>query len=85
MIFETIGWIGTISYLAAYLLLSLHYFKAQHTVYQLMNVLGGICLSANALRLNDGPGFVTNFAWMGIGLFATIQILRNRFKAGNPQ
>ncbi|MBX2841865.1 MAG: hypothetical protein KTR26_08835 [Flammeovirgaceae bacterium] len=83
MIFEIIGWAGAIVYIIAYLLLSINKLKSQSVIYQAMNVIGGLCLVINAIHLSDGPTFFLNFVWMLIGLFAVLNIIRNRRKVGD--
>ncbi len=73
--FEIIGWIGAVSYLLAYWLLSNGKMHAKQRVYQLMNILGAACLMANALCLSDWPNFVTNLLWGGIGALAYYRIV----------
>jgi len=79
-LYEIIGWIGAFLFIIAYLLLSLNVLKADKIPYQLMNVLGAICLVINSVDLDDYPNFVTNIIWMGIGLFAIFNIARKKEK-----
>ncbi|WP_157637955.1 CBU_0592 family membrane protein [Flexithrix dorotheae] len=83
MIFEIIGWIGTIVYILSYFLLSINKLKSQSITYQAMNVIGGLCLVINAIHLSDGPTFFLNFIWMLIGLFAVLNVIRNRRRVSN--
>lgn len=83
MIYEIIGWIGTIVYILSYFLLSINKLKSQSITYQAMNVIGGLCLVINAIHLSDGPTFFLNFIWMLIGLFAVLNVIRNRRRVSN--
>ncbi len=74
---EIIGWIGTIFYISAYLLLSIKKLKADKPLYQILNVLGGGCLIVNSLHQQDYPSIFVNAAWAMIGMFA---IFYNRNK-----
>ncbi|MEQ9286678.1 MAG: hypothetical protein RIG77_07205 [Cyclobacteriaceae bacterium] len=76
MIYETIGWTGAFLFILAYYLLSMQKLNADGVPYQLMNVIAAICLIVNAVHLQDYPNFVTNFVWMGIGMFSLYQIYK---------
>ncbi|WP_052143779.1 CBU_0592 family membrane protein [Wocania ichthyoenteri] len=77
-IFQIIGWFGAASYLISYFLLSINKLKANSITYQLMNVIGGICLVISAYDTKDKPNLFTNFVWMCIGLATIISILKRR-------
>ena len=79
-IFEMIGWLGAIFFILAYFLLSIDNLKSDGIIYQLMNVIGGLCMVINSINLNDHPNLVTNFIWMCIGLFAVTKIISKRVK-----
>ncbi|QNM86779.1 hypothetical protein H9W90_06585 [Polaribacter pectinis] len=82
-IFQIIGWVGSISYLASYFLLSTDRLKSNSITYQFMNVLGGICLVISAYESNDNPNLFTNLIWMLIGLAMIFVILKKRRKKKN--
>lgn len=79
-VFEFVGWIGSALFIISYLLLSIQRMDANKVPYQLMNVLGGLCLVICAYGSQDGPNFFTNLVWMGIGIYAIVVILRRRNK-----
>lgn len=68
---ELIGWLGAITFIAAYFLLSVRVLKASGVLYHLLNAVGGLCLVINAIYLHDNPTFVVNLVWMLIALVAT--------------
>lgn len=41
-----------------------------HLTFQLLNILGGVCLIVNSLRQSDYPSVFTNGVWAAIGVFA---------------
>lgn len=67
---EIIGWAGAFFFIAAYFLLSIRKLKANKLPYQLLNILGGICLVVNSFHTHDYPSVFTNLIWAGIGVFA---------------
>lgn len=73
-----IGWIGTAAYLIAYLLLSMGKLRADRKIYHLLNILGAIGLTYNAIALKDYPNIIVNIAWAVIGIWAIWRILRQQ-------
>ena len=81
-IFELIGWLGAVSYIIGYFLLSTKKLSSDQIIYHALNALGGICLVVNSVFLNDSPNFVVNLIWMGIAIYSIIQIFKLRFRKG---
>ncbi|WP_147321471.1 MULTISPECIES: CBU_0592 family membrane protein [unclassified Arenibacter] len=78
-IFEIIGWTGSALFIISYFLLSINRLSARSMLYQLMNVVGGICLLICAYDTQDRPNLFTNLIWIFIGVFAIVKIqVRNR-------
>ncbi|MGE5251932.1 MAG: CBU_0592 family membrane protein [Bacteroidota bacterium] len=69
VLIDTLGWIGTVLYLAAYLLVSLKKLEGDSLSYQAMNIIAGILLVINTLYWRAFPSLGLNAAWIGIGLF----------------
>ncbi|MDR3712737.1 MAG: hypothetical protein P4L51_07975 [Puia sp.] len=72
------GWAGTISYLSAYLLLSMNRLKADQRLYHVLNILGAIGLTYNAVFLNDFPNIIVNVVWGVIACWAIFAIARRK-------
>ncbi|WP_018627287.1 CBU_0592 family membrane protein [Niabella aurantiaca] len=77
---STIGWVGSIAYLLAYLLLSLNKLKAERPLYHLLNMIGALGLILHALDLKDYPNLVVNLAWGIIAVTAAVFIIRKPSK-----
>lgn len=73
-----IGWSGVIFCTLGYLLLSMKIIKSNSLSFQILNVLGGGCLTVTALETNDLPNVAANLLWMGIGLYALIGLIKRR-------
>jgi hypothetical protein len=73
-----LGWIGTASYLVAYFLLSVGKLRADRKLYHVLNILGGVGLTYNAIVLDDVPNVVVNIAWAAIAAWAIWLIFRRR-------
>ena len=65
-----IGWIGALLYIIAYFLISIKKLQADQVIFQLLNILGGVCLVVNSLHQSDYPSVFTNGVWASIGIFA---------------
>ncbi|MCQ6956504.1 CBU_0592 family membrane protein [Mucilaginibacter aquariorum] len=70
MILASIGWLGVILCTVGYLLLSMNVITAESRIFQLLNILGGLCLVATAVDSDDMPNAVANLLWMFIGVYA---------------
>jgi len=71
-----IGWLGALSYIIAYLFLSLGKLNAKQKTYHLLNIVGATGLIINAIDLNDYPNIIVNVIWFAIGLTALMYIIR---------
>jgi lipid-A-disaccharide synthase-like uncharacterized protein len=80
MLLDITGWLGVIFCTTGYLLLSLKLITAEHLLFQLLNIVGGLCLVTIALFSNDMPNVVANLLWMFVGLFAIARQLQSRRK-----
>ncbi len=74
-IFVIIGWIGAITFVVAYFLLSIKVCSADKAIYHILNAVGGLCLVVNSIYLDDTPNFFVNIVWMGIALYSVGRIL----------
>ncbi|WP_090389401.1 CBU_0592 family membrane protein [Niabella drilacis] len=77
---STVGWVGSIAYLLAYLFLSLNKLKVERPTYHLLNLVGALGLILHALDLHDYPNLVVNMAWGIIAVTAVVFIIRRRLK-----
>ncbi|MDB5155596.1 MAG: hypothetical protein JWR50_303 [Mucilaginibacter sp.] len=82
MILTSIGWLGVVLCTVGYLLLSTKVIKAESRSFQLLNIVGGLCLVATAVDNDDMPNAVANLLWMFIGVYALGRRLRTRSAAG---
>lgn len=72
------GWVGTLSYLLAYLLLSTNKLKVSQRTYHLLNIAGALGLTCNALMLNDYPNIIVNISWALIAGWAIFNIQQTK-------
>lgn len=78
ILFEIIGWIGTVSILFAYFLNSIQKISSESKSYQLLNLLGAVFVIANVLYHRAYPSVALNIVWAIIALSALIKdIIRN--------
>ena len=72
---ETFGWYGAVVTLLAYALISEGFFCANNIWYQLLNLTGGIGLTAIASYKKDYPLIALNAIWAIIALAMIVKII----------
>ncbi len=70
------GWLGTIAYLLAYLLLSINKLHPDKKLYHALNILGALGLIFHAIQMKDYPNLFVNIVWCIIALLAIFLILK---------
>lgn len=74
----SLGWIGSFSYLLAYLLLSLNKLKSTQPLYHALNIIGALGLTINAVTIQDYPNVIVNVFWGLIAFMAILLIGRKK-------
>ena len=82
MLIQVIGWLGVVLCTLGYLLLSMKVINAESLSFQMLNIIGGLCLVATALETRDLPNAAANVLWMFIGIYALGRQLRNGGRNG---
>jgi hypothetical protein len=75
LIGDVLGWIGAVSLMSAYFLVSFDVISAQSYLYQIMNIIGGGGLLVVAVVRRAYPSAATNMAWVVIGLVAIVGLI----------
>jgi hypothetical protein len=75
---ETLGWVGSILYVIAYLLLTLKKVTSDNALYHVLNIAGAVGLIVNAFHWKDFPSMAVNIIWLIIGSIAIIMIIRGK-------
>jgi len=70
IVIDVIGWIGAVSVIYAYLMVSIGKMKAESQFYQVLNILGAFCLIINTFWHKAFPSTIVNIIWIGIALYA---------------
>lgn len=70
-----VGWSGTALVVAAYLLLTKRALKSDSSSYQLLNLIGAICIGFNSLVNHAYPSVAINIAWSLIALYGLAKAL----------
>ena len=68
IIIDTIGWIGAVTYLIAYGMVSAKKLEADSWAYQGMNMFAGTLLIINNFYLRAYPSTALNTVWVGIAI-----------------
>jgi hypothetical protein len=66
---NVIGWLGALSVLLAYLMVSVGKWEGDSTAYQGLNLLGGVSLIINTIYFGAYPSTFVNLVWVGIAIF----------------
>ena len=69
LLIETLGWVGTVTYLIAYALVSLKKTEGASALYQGMNIFAGVLLVIYSLYLKAYATTGLNAVWALIGLY----------------
>ena len=69
ILIEILGWVGTVTYLIAYALVSLKKTEGDSVLYQGMNIFAGILLVVYSLYLKAYATTGLNAVWALIGLY----------------
>ena len=69
LLIEILGWVGTVTYLFAYALVSLKKAEGDSVLYQGMNIFAGVLLVIYSLYLKAYATTGLNVVWAVIGLY----------------
>ncbi len=67
---DIIGWVGAISVLYAYFMVSTGRLKGDSLHFQSANILGALGLAINTYFNHAYPSTVVNIIWIGIAIFS---------------
>ena len=76
MIAASLGWVGTIGTIAAYILMSNGKLVSTSKRYAAMNVTGGLLAGASATTYAAWPSVVSNLVWASIGAWSLFSAMR---------
>ncbi len=71
---EIVGWAGAALILGAYALISAGKLRADTVTYHLMNILGAAGFVINSGANGAIPSAAMNVIWIGIGVYALVQM-----------
>ncbi len=69
LLIDTLGWVGTVMYLVAYILVSLKKVEGDSPLYQGINIVAGLLLIANTYYWRAYPSLGLNVTWIAIAFF----------------
>lgn len=82
LILETMGWLGVVAYVLAYLLLTVGILKPNGYPFHILNMVGAATLIVYSLEYGDKPNVAVNVIWLMIGIGAVTRRL-GRKSSGN--
>lgn len=78
LLIDIVGWVGVLSLLAAYGLVSMKKVEGDSAVYQSLNLAGSAFLILNSFHYRAFPSVGVNVAWVGIAVYTMVR--RNHAK-----
>ena len=72
---ETVGWIGAISLMGAYMLNSFGIIESRSITYQLANIIGALCIIYISYKKQVYQSIILNLMWLVIGIIAFAHII----------
>ncbi len=75
-IIDILGWVGTVFYLVAYVLISAKKVESDSYLYQGLNIFAGIVLTLYTYKQGAYPATTLNFIWACIGVVTLINKAR---------
>jgi len=77
---DILGWAGAALVLAAYFAVSTRRVPGDAPAFQLLNLLGALGLTVNALFYGAFPSIGVNLVWAGIAVSALLRMIKRRGK-----
>jgi len=74
---DIFGWIGSVAVIVAYALISSSKVNSRSRLYQVLNLLGSLCLIVNTAYYHAFPSTVVNFVWLVIAASTLARIVRS--------
>ncbi|MBK8816261.1 MAG: hypothetical protein IPN42_12535 [Methylococcaceae bacterium] len=72
--FEWLGWLGFILIIAAYFFLTIKLLNESSAYYHIMNLIGALCMVANAKHNGAKPLFWLNVVWAIVAMMGLFQL-----------
>lgn len=76
LLMAVVGWLGAALLVAAYAMVTRGRLAGPDVVYQLMNLVGAVCLLGNTAYLAAWPSAFLNAVWLVIGMGGILQARR---------
>ncbi len=76
MIAASLGWVGTVGTMLAYVLMTNGRLVSTSRTYAAMNVAGGVLAGVSATAYAAWPSVASNVAWAGIGAWSLLSAAR---------
>ncbi|WP_353719242.1 hypothetical protein [Dyadobacter sp. 676] len=73
LLLETTGWLGVVSYVLAYLLLTIGMLRPDGYLFHILNMIGAASLIVYSLEYGDKPNVAVNVIWLLIGVGAVVR------------
>jgi hypothetical protein len=74
VVIDSIGWLGSLLVVAAYVSVSYERFKLPPRIFQALNAGGSLCLIVNTVYYHAYPSAMVNIIWLIIAIVALWRI-----------
>ena len=81
ILIEVVGWTGSVEVILAYALVSAGKIKGDSSVYQWLNLTGGIFLIVHTIVHRAYPSTFINLVWVAIAVIALLNIWKKKNKS----
>lgn len=78
MVLDGAGWLGGIAVATAYVLVATGRITADARTFQVLNIVGGMLLTATTIYRQALPNTVINIVWIVFGVYALVASRRRR-------
>ncbi|NRQ38962.1 hypothetical protein HII36_45155 [Nonomuraea sp. NN258] len=76
LLLDAIGWLGAALLLTGYAMVSSSRMSGDGVPYQVMNLIGSICLMVNCVYNDAWPSAWLNLIWAAIGVVALVKLTK---------
>ncbi|MGH3097939.1 MAG: CBU_0592 family membrane protein [Streptosporangiales bacterium] len=84
MVLDGAGWLGGIAVAVAYVLVATKRISPDARTFQLLNIVGGILLTATTVYRHALPNTVINIVWIVFGVYALLAARQRRRRTAVP-
>lgn len=78
LVLDGAGWLGGVAVGAAYVLVATRRLTSDDMMFQVLNIIGGVLLTATTVYREAVPNTVINMVWIVFGVYAMLSARRRQ-------